>query len=110
MKKFAQWLEEHAVVPGDSTKATISFIVSLIIAAVTIILFAALGWRDKEIEYLLGVLVLGACIGLPLFEALRALVTKKPWTPWYWFPSVAGVALGGFLAMFVSWIFGWYGL
>ena len=47
MKKLAMWLEEHAVVPGDSTKATIAFIVSLIIAAVTITLFAAFGWRDK---------------------------------------------------------------
>ena len=108
MKKFAEWLEEHAVVPGDSTKATIAFIVSLIIAAVTITLFAALGWRGDAIVYLLGVLVLGSCVGLPLFEALRALVTRTPWTPWYWFPSIAGVALGGLLSVLICWIFGWH--
>lgn len=108
MKKFAEWLEEHAVVPGDSTKATIAFIVSLIIAAVTITLFAALGWRGDAIVYLLGVLVLGSCVGLPLFEALRALVTRNPWTPWYWFPSIAGVALGGLLSVLICWIFEWH--
>lgn len=110
MKKLAEWLQEHAVVPGESIKAIVAFIISLIVAAVTITLFAAFGWRGRELEYLLGVLVLGACVGLPLFEALRALVTKTSWKPWYWFPSVVGVVIGGLLSMLLSWIFGWYGL
>lgn len=110
MKKLAMWLNEHAIVLGDSLKANVLHLWCILISAVLVTVFAILGWTGDAMYYLLMVLLLGGTVLPPILEAIRALVKKDKWTPWYWFPIVIGNAIGVGIAMFICWIFGWYGL
>lgn len=110
MKKFAMWLNEHAICLGDSLKANVVHLWCILISAVLVTLFAALGWRGDSMYYLLMVLLLGGMVLPPIVEAVRASVKHDTWTPWYWFPIIFGNAIGVGIAMLISWIFGWFGL
>lgn len=110
MKKLAIWLNEHAIVLGDSIKANVVHLWCILISAVLVTVFAALGWRGDAMYYLLMVLLLGGTVLPPLIEAIRALIKHDKWTPWYWFPVVIGNAIGVGIAMIICWIFGWHGL
>lgn len=110
MKKLAMWLNEHAICLGDSLKANVVHLWCILISAVIVTVFAALGWRGDAMYYLLMVLLLGGTILPPIIEAIRALIKRDKWTPWYWFPVVIGNAIGVGIAMLISWIFGWFGL
>ena len=109
LERFAAWLEEHAIAVGDSSKAIIVSIVAFIVSCVTSCIFAAKGWRGIGMETLLGIFFLGGFFIPPIAEAIRALVTKTEWKPWYWFPTVIGCVFGCLLAMLISAIFGWHG-
>lgn len=104
------WLNEHAICLGDSLKANVVHLWCILISAVLVTLFAALGWRGDSMYYLLMVLLLGGMVLPPIVEAVRASVKHDTWTPWYWFPIIFGNAIGVGIAMLISWIFGWFGL
>lgn len=110
MKRLAIWLNEHAICLGDSIKANVVHLWFILISAVLVAVFAALGWRGSAMYYLLMVLLLGGMVLPPIVEAVRASVKHDTWTPWYWFPILFGNAIGVGIAMLISWIFGWYGL
>lgn len=110
MKRLAIWLNEHAICLGDSIKANVVHLWCILISAVLVAVFAALGWRGSAMYYLLMVLLLGGMVLPPIVEAVRASVKHDTWTPWYWFPILFGNAIGVGIAMLISWIFGWYGL
>ena len=57
MKKLAQWLNKHAICLGDSLKANVLHLWCILILAVLVTLFAALGWRGDAMYYLLMVLL-----------------------------------------------------
>lgn len=107
MKKLAIWLNEHGVVLGDSIKANVLHLWCILISAIIVTFFAAMGWRGNAMEILLAVLLLGGTVIPPLFEAVRALIKREKWTPWYWFPIVIGNAIGVGIAILISLIFGW---
>lgn len=107
MKKLAIWLNEHAVCLGESIKANVLHLWCILISAIIVTFFAAMGWRGKAMEILLAVLLLGGTVIPPLFEAVRALIKREKWTPWYWFPIVIGNAIGVGIAILISLIFGW---
>lgn len=107
MKKIAIWLNEHAVCLGDTIKANVVHLWCILISAIVVTLFAALGWKGKAMEVLLMVLLLGGCVVPPVVEAVRALIKRERWTPWYWFPIAIGNAIGTGIALLVSLIFGW---
>lgn len=104
------WLNEHAICLGDSLKANVVHLWCILISAVLVTLFAALGWRGNAMYYLLMVLLLGGMVLPPIVEAIRALIKHDTWAPWYWFPVVIGNTIGVGIAMLISWIFGWFGL
>lgn len=110
MKRLAIWLNEHAICLGDSIKANVVHLWCILISAVIVTVFAALGWRGDAMYYLLMVLLLGGMVLPPIVEAVRASVKHDTWIPWYWFPILFGNAIGVGIAMLISWIFGWYGL
>lgn len=109
MKKIAMWLNEHAICLGDSIEANVLHLWCILVSAVVVTFFAAMGWRGKAMEILLAVLLLGGSILPPIIEAIRALMTKTKWEPWYWFPIVIGNSLGTLLSMAVCYILGWHG-
>ena len=106
MKKLAIWLNEHGVVLGDSIKANVLHLWCILISAIIVTFFAAMGWRGRAMEILLAVLLLGGTVIPPMFEAVRALIKREKWTPWYWFPIVIGNVIGVIIAAFVCWAFG----
>lgn len=110
MKKIAIWLNEHAVVLGDSLKANVVHLWCIFISFVLTSVFAACGLKGKSMEILLAVLLLGGTVLPPIIEAIRAAIKKEPWTPWYWFPVVIGNAIGVGIALLVSLICGWVSL
>lgn len=109
LERLALWLEEHAIAVGDSTKAIVVSIIAFVASLVSICVFAAKGWMGVGMETLLGIYFLGGMFIPPVFEALRALITKTAWKPWYWFPIIIGYVFGCFGAMLISAIFGWHG-
>lgn len=107
MKKLAIWLNEHAVCLGDTIKANVVHLWCILISAILVTVFAALGWKGDAMYYLLMVLLLGGCVVPPVVEAVRALVKHDKWTPWYWFPIAIGNGVGTGIALLISIIFGW---
>ena len=107
MKKIAIWLNEHAVCLGDSIKANVLHLWCILVSAVVVTFFAAMGWRGKAMEILLAVLLLGGTVLPPVIEAIHALVKREKWAPWYWFPIAIGNAIGTLIALVISLIFGW---
>ena len=107
MKKLAIWLSEHAVVLGSGGKDSVLHLWCILISAILVTVFAALGWKGDAMYYLLMVLLLGGMVLPPVIEAIRALVKHDKWTPWYWFPIAIGNAIGTGIALLISIIFGW---
>lgn len=105
MVALANWLNEHAIVLGDSLKANVLHLWCILLSFIIVTVFAILGWRGDSMYYLLMVLLLGGCVVPPIFEVFRALVKHDKWTPWYWFPIAIGNGLGTVLSMLVCWIF-----
>lgn len=106
MKKLAMWLNNHAIVLGDSLKANVLHLWCILISAVLVTAFTLLGWRGDAMYYLFMVLFLGGSVIPPVVEAVRALIKHDKWTPWYWFPIVIGNVIGVIIAAFVCWAFG----
>ena len=67
MKKLAIWLNEHAIVLGDSIKANVVHLWCILISFVIVTVFAILGWRGDAMYYLLMVLLLGGAVVPPIF-------------------------------------------
>lgn len=55
MKKLAKWLSEHAIIMGDGGKESVLHLWCILISFVLLTLFCGLGWRGKEIEWLIAV-------------------------------------------------------
>lgn len=109
LERLALWLEEHAIAVGDSTKAIVVSIIAFVVSCVSICIFAAKGWLGVGLETLFGIFFLGGMFLPPVVEAIRALVTKTEWKPWYWFPVIIGCVFGCLIAMLISLVFGWHG-
>lgn len=110
MKKIAIWLNEHAVCLGDSLKANVVHLWSIVAAFVLMTIFGVMGWRGKEFEVLCAVLFLGGSVLPPIVAGIVALVKKQKWEPWYWFPIVIGFVIGGILAILCGLMFGYVSL
>jgi hypothetical protein len=105
MKKLAMWLNEHAICLGDSIKANVVHLWCILISFVLITVFAACKCNGKILEYLLMFLLLGGTVIPPIVEAIRALIKRESWTPWYWFPIAIGNAIGCLISIIIGLIF-----
>lgn len=104
MKKLNEWLMEHfSLWAWDEQQGPVHLWSILITIVLTIIWhFANLDWAILW-QGLAGIVT----FGLPLLAGIIALIKKQPWNPWYWFPAVAGVAIGGIISIGIGLIFGW---
>ncbi len=109
MKKLAKWLSEHAWVLGDGGKDTTLHLWAILATAILMSVFGAMGWIGIEFEILMAVLCFGATIVPPIVAVTIAAVRREKWNPWYWFPLVIGVVIGGLIGGFICFVFGWHG-
>lgn len=107
MKRLAKWLSEHAVVLGGGGRESVLHLWCILISFILLTVFCALGWNGKELEWLCAVLYLGGSVVPPIVAAIVALVKKKAWEPWYWFPIVIGNVLGGIISIIFCLCAGW---
>ena len=107
MKKIAIWLHEHAVCVGDSLKANVVHLWSIVVAFALMTLFGVMDWNGKAFEVLCMALFLGGSVLPPIAAGITALVKKQKWEPWYWFPIVIGFVVGGIVAIVVGLLGGW---
>lgn len=103
MKKLNRWLNEHVSIwPWEEERAGVAHLWALFLTPILMILSCIL-FTDVTIPFQI---IFGlASFAPPIVAGIIALITKKPWEPWYWFPIVAGAALGGILGCLIFVIF-----
>ena len=107
MKNLAKWLSEHAWVLGGGGKDSVLHLWCILFTVVIMSVFGAFGWVGKEFEVLMAVMCLGGTFIPPVAAGVIALVKRQKWNPWYWFPIVIGIAVGGFTAVVIGLLSGW---
>lgn len=103
-KKLSNWLEEHFPLwPWDEKEGPVHLWFIFITIVLTIVWhFAKFDWAILW-QGLAGVVT----FGLPALAGIIALIKKQKWNPWFWFPGVIGVVIGGLIAIVIGLICGW---
>lgn len=101
-RKLNNWLDKYFPLwSWDSQQGPIHLLAIFItIILVFVWYFCKLDWVILW-QSLAGIVTLG----LPGLAAIISLIKKQSWNPWYWFPSLAGVIVGGIVAIGLSLIF-----
>ncbi|KWW24962.1 MAG: hypothetical protein F082_1300 [bacterium F082] len=107
MKKLAIWLNEHAVCLGESVKANVLHLWCILVSAIIVTFFAAMGWKGDAMYYLLMVLLLGGTVVPPCSRPSARLSGTKSGRPGIGFRSSSATPSGTGIALLVSLIFGW---
>ena len=103
MKKINRWLNEHAPIwPWEEEKEGAVHLWALVLTPILMILLRIL-FADITLPFqiLFGL----AAFAPPIIAGIIALFKKKPWNPWFWFPIVAGTAIGGIFGCLLFVIF-----
>lgn len=96
LKKLNSWLERFFPLwAWDEQQGPVHLLAIFLTIILTVIWYFT-GWDWAIYWQSIAGLV---TFGLPGLAGIVALIKKQPWNPWYWFPSVAGVVIGGFISI-----------
>lgn len=110
VKRLAKWCEEHAFIwPWEGKESVmhlwaiwVTFFGTLIVAIVNI--YHPI---DKFIEYWFYFLAGTVTFFPPIYSAIKALVTKTKWEPWFWFNWVIALVVGVLFTIPFALLFGY---
>lgn len=103
-RKLSEWLEEHGILWAWDVKQGVVHLWAMFLTIVFTVAGHFTGWDWTAYWQTLAGIV---TFGLPLLAGIIALVKKQKWNPWFWFPAVMGMVIGGIVSIIIAFICGW---